>query len=378
MINLHLVRNSVLGDSRVIKEVRSLADSGIFSAVRVAGFSASNRDLEFNLGSVGVHCIGLRSTALPKDVISQAVKFVEWRRRILSLYCQLPVSVVHCHDLEPLPIAVALKNRTGCKIIYDAHELETERTGYVGFRKALNVHLESRLINHVDGLLTVSPSIVKWYKEKYPGLQIELVRNVPEVSCSGIEMRDLRGEFGVPDDALLFAYVGGIKRGRGVEDLLEVFGRDGVKHHLLFVGSGPMAGIVTAKAEICRRIHITDPVAPEMVVSLIRSVDIGVCLIEDVSLSYRYSLPNKLFECILAGVPVVVSKLPDMSALVEEHNAGWVLGGGSNDFSDFLRTIDRAGAIRKREALASSSGSISWAFESERLIDFYKGVLSVS
>lgn len=118
--------------------------------------------------------------------MSQAVKFLEWQDHLVKAYKGKTLEVIHCHDLEPLPIAVQLKKITGAKLIYDAHELETERNGLKGIRKKLSQWQEQRLMPFVDHLITVSPSILDWYARRYRSIPVSLVRNIPQNGGSSL------------------------------------------------------------------------------------------------------------------------------------------------------------------------------------------------
>lgn len=177
---LHIVRNDVLNDSRVLRAARAGIHARSDGSVEVVGLASSRATGQFIAGNVSVRLVPLRTRGLPKDLASQLVKYAEWALRILKLYRGQELTHIHCHDLVPLPIAVALKRSTGAKLIYDAHELETEQAGQFGLRKGLAKWVESRLIRHVDALITVSPSIGQWYESRFPGVQAHIVRNVPK------------------------------------------------------------------------------------------------------------------------------------------------------------------------------------------------------
>ena len=111
--------------------------------------------------------------------------------------------VVHCLDVEPLPIGVRLKQLTGAKLVYDAHELETERTHLKKLRKRIVRVSERRCKPYVDAMITVSPSIQNWYRERFPRVPVSLVRNVPTRPDAGFRRTDAAS---VPDFLELVAY----------------------------------------------------------------------------------------------------------------------------------------------------------------------------
>jgi len=375
MINLHLVGNPVAHDSRVLKETASLAGSGLFEQVRVLGLAAG-KARSASEGARLIEEVALRSRPLPKSLFFQSLKFMEWRWRLLRESRGLPVGVVHCHDLLPLPIAVRLKRRTGARLVYDAHELETERVGLRGLRRALARRTERRLMRHVDALVTVSPSIVEWYRARYPQVEVVLVRNVPERAEQAAAVEPLRARLGVPDDAVLFISIGSFVRGRGIERVLEAFSGPAVRHHVVFMGFGVLAEQIDAAAASCPRIHRIPAVAPSEVLRFAAGADVGLSLIEDSSLSYRYCLPNKVFESLVAGVPVLCSNLPDQADLVRSHEGGWTVGASLDALVQRLSEISIEEVRRFRADLPNRVSELGWDREAEELIDLYRRLLA--
>jgi len=374
--NLHIVRNDVIHDARVLKETASLASCGLFEKVAIAGLHNGRGSEHEELGDNRLLWrVPLQTRGLPKDIASQTIKFAEWQRRIVARYKNTPLEVIHCHDLAPLPIAVALKKRTGGRIVYDAHELQAEMSGLAGMRKLLAKQVERKLIRHVDAMITVSPSIKAWYEREFPGMPVTLVRNVPHRQSPNNIAIDLKQKLGISRESLLFIYLGGLSRGRGIRLMLEAFADERVSHHLLFMGDGPLKAEIAQASQANSRIHWHAPVSPEKVIDYAGGADVGISFIEDSCLSYRYCLPNKLFECLTAGLPVVVSDLPDQSALVRELAAGWT---APADASSLIRLLERlqpgeveAVAVKLRAQLET----ISWEQESAHLLELYETML---
>jgi glycosyltransferase involved in cell wall biosynthesis len=285
------------------------------------------------------------------------------------------VAAIHCHDLDPLPIAVRLKALTGAKLIYDAHELETEQGERSRIRVSLARRVERRLIPRVDAMLTVSESILDWYRRVYHPLNPELVRNVPIRPVEPIRKVDLRSLYGVPDDALLFIYVGALTIGRGIEQLLDAFESPTVGHHIVFMGYGQLAATIEARAAACRRLHLHPPVPPDDVLRHVAGADVGVSLIMDTCLSNRYCLPNKLFECVMAGLPVLVSDLPEQRRFVQTYGAGWCTGTDPASIQRTLEAIGRDECGRVGRGLTQRTAALGWHQEAAVLLDVYRRLL---
>lgn len=373
---LHIVRNPVTHDSRVLKETRSIHEGGLFGHVEIAGFMEPGHSVSERLeDGRTIWRASLRTRGLPKGLVSQSVKYAEWYARIVRRYRHQPLHAIHCHDLEPLPIAVRLKRLTGAKIIYDAHELETETVGSGGLRQALARRTERSLMRHVDAMITVSPSIKDWYQQRYPQTHIHLVRNIPAAPDTPTNAIPLREQLSVPADALLFLYLGGLGKGRGIESALEAFLRPEVPHHILFMGAGPLATRIKEAGQSHVRIHYREPVPPAEVLAHAAGADVGVSLIEDACLSYRYCLPNKLFESLLAGLPVLASDLQDQASIVRERQAGWVVPPAADAIADRLASLSAEEGRAMREGLPERVADLRWENEARELLDLYRGLL---
>jgi glycosyltransferase involved in cell wall biosynthesis len=88
------------------------------------------------------------------------------------------------------------------------------------------------------------------------------------------------------------------------------------------MGSGLLENLITEYSVDNPNIFLHAPVSHDLVISVAKSADFGICLIEDISLSDRFCLPNKLFEYIFSGLPVIASNLPDMKNLIQEYEVG--------------------------------------------------------
>lgn len=376
---LHIVLNSVTHDSRVLKTTCSLVSMEMVKNVEIAGLLSDDDEQTSLLSQYrAIRRFDLLTRSWPKNLLVQFIKYAEFYFRMVIRYRREPLSVVHAHDLSALPMGVRLAKATGARLIYDSHELQSETKHAGGVRKVLSRWLESLLIRRVDVMITVSPSILDWYHRRYPSVPIHMVRNVPEKPCvDGLKPVPLRDQFSVPDDALLFIYLGGISSGRGIHNALNAFLDGEVRHHILFMGSGPLELDVKAAAESCPRVHYLPPVLPSEVLRNAAGADVGVSLIEDSCLNYRYCLPNKLFESLLAGLPVLASNLPDQAAIVERYQAGWVIENTAEAIAHRLRTLSVEEAHTLRRDLPNRVADLSWENETRELGLIYDRLVQI-
>src|SRR5690606_6321984 len=119
----------------------------------------------------------LLTRKLSKLFFVQVVKYIEFCVRVLFFYKNKGVGVVNVHSMGALPLGVLFKILYKTKLVYDAHELETEREGLRGLRKSISKLLERMLIRYVDLTFVVSESIADWYAEKYKMVRPVVVLN---------------------------------------------------------------------------------------------------------------------------------------------------------------------------------------------------------
>jgi glycosyltransferase involved in cell wall biosynthesis len=234
--------------------------------------------------------------------------------------------IIHCHDTLVLPLGILLKLITNSRLIYDAHELESDRNGLTSMLSKATLMAEKILWPFVDYLIIVSPSIQNWYQKNIGKKPSEVILNSPVLHFSeeGSRKYDknyLRQKYGIASNEMIFIYVGIFGKGRGIESLLDVFSkRQGA--HVVFMGFGEFTELIKKHAIHYSNIHFHAPVPHEDVVDVVRSADVGLCMIGNVSLSDYYCLPNKLFEYCFGGVPVIASDFPDIVDVVNKFKLG--------------------------------------------------------
>lgn len=331
-----VVLNEFTNDSRVLKEAISLQSLGHATHV----VAMHGRDLNENevVDGIPVRRIRLVSRPWPKSKPVQLLKYVEFFVR--ALYCCRHADIVHCNDLNALPIGVAAKMVSfgRVKVVYDAHEYEIHRVSPTRrVNIAVNYMLERILIRFADRVMTVSEAISNEYARLYRISQPALVLNCPpssEVNKSNL----FRDRFGIRQDQIIVLYQGGLSKGRGIEILLKAFS-ELLDDTVVFVvmGYGPLESLILEYQGKDSRIFFHPAVSPSVLLDYTSSADYGVLFYEDNCLNHRYCSPNKMFEYLMAGIPVLSSNLVEMRRLIEQNNIGVVAE--SNDADGFRNAL---------------------------------------
>jgi len=141
------------------------------------------------------------------------------------------------------------------------------------------------------------------------------------------------------------------------------------KNHILFVGKGDKVDSIKEYASKYSNIHYSSFVPPEEVVSFIAGADVGMCTVENISLSDYYCLPNKLFEYLLAGIPVFINDFPDQRALVAKYDCGWVLPEFPHDIATLFNRLNREVLTSKHNGVKRAQQDLSWENEEAAYLD---------
>lgn len=330
MNNLHISLTEFRNESRLLKEAGSLIKGQFFSLIYVAALHADGLAVDQACGGgINAHRFALTLRRFGKSLVFQLLKYFEYCIKIYFYYRNKNIVCVNVHSLGLLPLGVFLKYLWNARLVYDAHELETETNGAGGFRKKLAKWLERRLIKQVDITMVVSESIADWYASTYNIQRPLVVLNSPYLRALK-KNNNFREKLGIRKDQIILLYQGGLAEGRGVHLILDAFKRrQDDKVVAVFMGYGGLQQVIQKSAEQHRNIFFYPAVAPQVVLDYTASADFGVHLIQNTCLNHNYCMPNKLFEYAMAGLPVLVSNMKDMSELVSKHQMGAVI----SDFS---------------------------------------------
>lgn len=373
---LHLSHTDIRCDARILKELDTLRT---LRAVRVEaigvdhdeGAAAASQPAEVRIDALALRTRGWRRL---HGALRHALNLLELGMRMVPRAVSRKPAVVHCHDALVLPIGALIKILTGCALVYDAHELESRKNGQSRFLSRATLAMERACWHLVDVLVSVSPAILAWYAEHLGPRTSVLVLNAPMcpagVVRSAARPRTFHERFGIAPERKVFVYLGLLAHGRGIPLLLDAFGRADSPSDIVFVGYRDVVGV----AEAARRlphVHLHPPVPHDEVVSLVRAADFGVCLVEDVSLSDRLCLPNKLFEYVFAGLPVLASDLPEIRRVVDRHGLGvWC----APDPGSVAHAVERLRSSSWSIDVAAL-GELGWQTQAERLREAYRSIL---
>ena len=316
-----LVFNSFINDSRVLKEGLSLLHNGYHVEVIAHG----DRELpiyEENGGLIVKRLAYLDRTITQGKVAKLKAYFTFVKESVA--YCKT-FDILHCNDIHTLPIGFIVKKfyKKDVKIVYDAHEYETEMHGLNGISKIFVQKLEAFLIKYVDKVITVSDAIANEYAKLYGIEKPALVLNTPKYV--NIDKREIfRETLDISKEKTIFLYQGGLSSGRGIEILLDTFQLMNNRSVIVFMGYGPLEELVINASKKYDNIYFHKAVAPNVLLNYTSSADFGILFYENNCLNHYYCSPNKMFEYLMAEIPVIASNLYEMKRLIDDNKIGIV------------------------------------------------------
>jgi glycosyltransferase involved in cell wall biosynthesis len=367
---LHLTHTDIESDSRILKEMGVLVSAGydVSGIGVVLDEGAERSDIPFMADIDAIKLYSRKLTFLPRT-LRHVASLCELVAKMLPRAIRQRPNVIHCHDTLVLPLGVIVKFFTRAKLIYDAHELESDRNGLTRLQGLLTLGMEKVLWRFVDALIVVSPSIERWYHEAIGPKRSTVILNSPLFS-EGLRRDEdyLRRKFFIPVERKVFVYVGILGHGRGIDLLIETFKDSLVSSHVVFLGYGELSEELKRLEGLHPNIHVHDAVPHSHVVPIVQSADFGLCLIQNVSLSDYYCLPNKLFEYCFAGVPVLASDFPDIRSVLNEYGIGECCKLQANDIRAAILALERSTQIFHFASLTP----LTWQAQGQKLVALYQ------
>lgn len=312
----------------------------------------------------------------------QVVSLVLYQRGARQALAAWRPDVVHANDANTLAPA----SRLGVPVVYDSHELWTHRNvrGPRPVARVVERFSERRHARRAAGVITVSPSIAEWLHRTYRlSAEPVLVRNIPSKPLAPPVPADgrLRNLAGLGPADRVIAYGGRITTSRGIEETLSAMVELPSDVHFVLLGYGESEyvrplGELARRLGVQDRVHFVGRVGPDEVAGALADADVSIVYVRPTCLSYRYSLPNKLFEAIHAGLPIAAADLPDTARIVEDFGVGRVFG--SDSPQDLARVVLEVleQPDDYRAASRAAIEHLSWEIESERLVGLYRDVLA--
>ncbi|MCI4671287.1 MAG: glycosyltransferase [Bacteroidia bacterium] len=356
------VINDLSGDQRMHRIATSLMDLGF--EVHLIGRRLPD-SIELNRP---YHCHRMR-------LLFNKGKFfyLEYNLRLFLYLFFRKVDILNSCDLDTLLAGFLLSKLKRIKLVYDSHEYFTEvpELQHRAATRNIWLRLERWIFPKLKHVYTVNDSLAKVYSDLYE-VEVHSIRNLP--------FSKAENQLGSKEN--IFIYQGALNLGRGIElmiqsmTLLEEF-------QLWIVGKGDIEGDLkqlVGELKLGQQVFFKGFIPLEKLHELTSQAILGFSLEENMGKNYYYASPNKVFDYIQAGIPVIASDLPEMRKIIENHQVGEVLKESDRNSEKLAQLIRQILELEKQNQSYSKSSklaakSLNWESEEKKLKKFYQKLL---
>lgn len=295
-------------------------------------------------------------------------------RMIVKGYIQ-NADIYHANDLNTLPQAIVCsKLRLKPKpLIYDSHEVQSDRTGY---NPKTIKRIESFMLKFVDQMIVENHTRAKYNEDIYGFYPKTLYNYSEKYNIEEKPQINLHKKIGINEDEKILLYQGGLQQGRGLELLIEAM--DEIEEgHLLFIGGGKLTQTLKEQAEASKqadRIHFLDKVPFQELPSYTREAYLGFQVLQNICFNHYSASSNKLFEYMMAHVPVISCDFPEIKKVVEETNTGIVVDSHSaSEIANAVNQLVKNTSLRNQlsENTKQAKEIYNWNNEKSKLLEVY-------
>ncbi|MFM9946106.1 MAG: glycosyltransferase [Bacteroidia bacterium] len=353
------VSNDIVTDQRMERICSSLTDFGF--EVEIVGRKLKN---SFSL--------------LPKKYKQSRLKlffkkgplfYAGLNLRLLFYLLEAKPDIVYSVDADTALAGIWTKRFLKNKLIFDAHELfsEVPELQNRGMIKCIWQRIEKRIILKADVRITVSESVANHYSSKY-SKPFEVIRNISRAKKTHLVAN--------PKEKYIL-YQGALNEGRGLEQLIE--GSNSIDLKIKIAGDGDKIEKLKKQAieNLNGKIEFLGKLMPEELEKITANALLGYNLLDNRSLSYYYSLSNKTFDYMQAGIPQLIPDFPEYRKLNEEWNFGLIVGLTSEEIIKAVTQLMENESIYNllKENAKKAGRILTWENEEGKLESLIKSLL---
>lgn len=375
-----MVWNEFINDARVLKEANTLQGNGYCVTVHALKLKSETPVLETLRSGIKVRRVSGKKPRGGNHRKSQLSAFIKVISQMLAMIkmtarvARAKPEIIHAHDIETLPAAWLASKFSKAKLIYDAHEISTSREGFQSMRKWIG-WIEKKLMPRADATITTTEMRAKFFSRAYGIPRPIVLQNRPSY-YELIPSKRIRDELSLNESWPIVVYQGGFQAGRG----LDMFVRAAqVIQNVYFVliGSGRLEDKLkklVSELGVSHKVKFIPMVPLLELPDYTGSADIGVQPLQNTCLNHYSTDSNKLFEYVLAGLPVIATNFPEISKIVNQYQVGLLTDDNLEGLTSVIKKLVNEPQLREKykENALKARRELCWESQETYLLDLYE------
>jgi glycosyltransferase involved in cell wall biosynthesis len=299
--------------------------------------------------------------------------YIEYNIRLFLFLLFTPFDIVNANDLDTILPCFFVSKMKGKNCIYDAHEYFTEVPEILHrpFTKKIWETLERFVVPRLKHCYTVSESIAILFQEKYK-TTFDIIRNVPVLNSDNQFLYKYNDEH-----ERYIIYQGALNQGRGLECLIESM--QWIDCHLYLVGEGDLSEelrVLAQKYKVKSKVKFMGYIEPNRLPNITNKAFLGINVSDNLGLSYYYSLNNKCFDYIHAGIPSVTNNFPEYIKINEQYQVAVLTDLNAKNLASSVNLLlnDRVLYNKLKANCLLAREEYNWQNEEQKLLEIYKRI----
>lgn len=284
-------------------------------------------------------------------------------------------TILLANDLDSLLPNYLVSKFKKIPLVFDSHEIYSELPSIQGrYAQKLWRKLEKYLIPKIEYFYTVSEGYADFFEERYSNRPI-IIKNVPIIATVSDKNKNIHTKLPeTPCSKKIIVYQGAINFSRGIDKMIEAM-KYIENAQLWIIGNGPLKNTfenLCKELRLDHKIYFLGEISPEQLKLITPKAELGISLEEDGGLSYRYALPNKIFDYVHAKIPVLGTYLPEIKNMINENQIGEVITNHSAiEISEKIKLLLSRGKKHYENNLEKTSIKYNWEAQESTLLNIF-------
>ncbi|MCI2774234.1 glycosyltransferase [Staphylococcus petrasii] len=364
---LNIVSSNIVQDPRILKQMETIKN--ITNTHLMVGMNNKNvteerlKNLDFKYKLLG-------EKSDNNSIFSKLLKRINFAKGVIRQIRRYKPDVIHANDFDVL-LMVYLSGYKKANIIFDAHEIYAKNSfinKYSIISKTVEIIEKFIIDKRVNSFITVSHAAKSYYEKRGYKKTPHVITNAPIINENRV--------FKEKENIKEVVYQGQIVANRGYEEFIKAAAYHSDGPIYIVRGFGPLEEEIGNLIESTKaHAKLDDPVEVRELVDKLTESDVGVVLTKPISINYEYTVSNKIFECVHAGLPVILSPVKEHYYLNDKYDFGIVIDEVTpKNIVDAVQNLiaDKNLYNKLRKNAIEASKKLNWQNESKKLVELYK------